>query len=36
VQPSAPHTGVCDDPAAALERLFRASVTVLAPPARRT
>jgi hypothetical protein len=36
VQPSAPHTGVCDDPAGALERLFRASVTVSAPPARRT
>ena len=36
VQPSASHTGVCDDPAAALERLFRASVTVPAPPAHRT
>ena len=34
VQPSAPHTGVCDDPAAALDRLFRASVTVPAPRAR--
>jgi Protein of unknown function (DUF3037) len=34
VQPSAPHTGLCDDPAAALGRLFRASVTVAAPPAR--
>ena len=26
VQPSAPHAGLCDDPAAALERLFTASV----------
>jgi hypothetical protein len=28
VQPSAPHAGLCDDPAAALERLFAASVPV--------
>jgi hypothetical protein len=26
VQPTAPHAGLCDDPAAALERLFRAAV----------
>ena len=26
VQPSAPHAGLCDDPTAALERLFAASV----------
>ena len=26
VQPSAPHAGLCDDPAAALDRLFAASV----------
>lgn len=26
VQPSAPHAGLCDDPQAALERLFRAAV----------
>ena len=26
VQPSAPHAGLCDDPAAALEHLFAASV----------
>ena len=26
VQPSAAHAGVCDDPAAALERVFRAAV----------
>lgn len=36
VQPSAPHTGLCEDPPAALERLFRGAVTVSAPPARRT
>ena len=28
VQPSAPHAGLCDDPAAALERLFALSVPV--------
>jgi len=26
VQPSAPHAGLCDDPAAALERLFATAV----------
>ena len=34
VQPSAAHPGICDDPAVALERLFRATVTVPAPRAR--
>jgi hypothetical protein len=28
VQPSAPHAGLCDDPAAALDRLFAATVLV--------
>lgn len=32
VQPSAPHTGMCTDPADALDRLFR-SVVVAAPAA---
>jgi hypothetical protein len=27
VQPSAPHAGLCDDPAAALDRLFAATVS---------
>jgi hypothetical protein len=31
VQPSAPHTGVCTEPAAALDRLFRAAVAMPAP-----
>jgi hypothetical protein len=32
VQPSAPHAGLSDDPAAALERLFAASVPPVTPP----
>lgn len=28
VQPSAPHAGLCDDPAASLEHLFRAAVAI--------
>jgi hypothetical protein len=34
VQPSAQHTGLCGDPAAALDRLFRAAVAVPAPGGR--
>jgi hypothetical protein len=33
VQPSVPHAGLCDDPAAALERLFAASVPPVSPAA---
>jgi hypothetical protein len=32
VQPSVPHAGLCDDPAAALDRLFRAVVPAPAGP----
>lgn len=34
VQPSAPHTGLCADPSAALDRLFRSAVAVPPPRAR--
>jgi hypothetical protein len=36
VQPSAAHAGLCADPAAALERLFRSTVAVPPPRAGRS